>query len=86
MAGTYDDAIKCLLNRYNRLRLIYQAHIHAILDVLFVKEGNGKEQQHFHDITMQHYRALDATKEDSFETLLMAIFELKMDPTTMGDW
>ena len=39
-----------------------------------------------HHVLLQHYRALEAMDEDNFETLLMAIIEFKMDPTTMKDW
>ena len=88
MAGTYsvyNKAIECLLNQYDWTHLIHQAHIAAILDVPSLKEGNRKELRHFHDIALQHYRALKAMNEDSFETLLTAILELKMDSTTMRD-
>ena len=39
---SYDDAIECLLNRYDQPRLIHQAHVRAILDDPSLKEGNGK--------------------------------------------
>ena len=54
------------------------------IDELSLKEGNGKGR--FHDVALQHYPALKAMNEDNFETLLTAILELKMDPTTMKDW
>ena len=76
-ADTYDDATECLLNRYDRLRLIHQAHVHAIMDVPSLKEGNGKEIRCLHDVLVQHYRALKAMDEDNFETLLTAIIEFK---------
>ena len=82
---TYDEAIECLLNRYDWLHLIHQAHICAILDVPSLKEDNGKEIRHLHDALLQHYLTLRAMNEDNFETLLMPIAELKMDLTTIRD-
>ena len=55
MTGTYDEAIVCLLNQYDRPHLIHQAHIHAILDVPSLKEGTAKELRHFHDVLLRHY-------------------------------
>ena len=43
MAGTYDKAVECLLNRYDRPHLIHQAHMHFVMEVLFLKEGNAKK-------------------------------------------
>ena len=51
-----------------------------------MNEGNGKELIRIHDVALQHDRALKAMNEDSFEMLLTAILELKMDPTTMRHW
>ena len=56
------------------------------LDLPFLKEGNGKELRCFRDVALQHYRALKVMNEDSFQTLLTAILELKLDPTTMKDY
>ena len=63
---TYDDAIECLQNRYDRPGLIHQAHVRAIVDVPFLKEGNGKELRCLYDVLLQHYRALKAMNEDKF--------------------
>ena len=51
MADTHNDAIECLLNRYDRPRLIHQAHVCAIIDVPSLKEGNGKEIGCLHDVS-----------------------------------
>ena len=83
-AGTYKKAIECLLNRYNRPRLIHQAHIHFIMECLSLKEDNGREIRCLHDVLLQYYRAIKAMDPDNFsETLLTAFIELKLDPTTM---
>ena len=41
-AGTYDETIECLVNQYDRPRLIHQAHVRAIMDAPSLKKGNGK--------------------------------------------
>ena len=56
-----------MLNRYDWPYLVHQAHVYAILDVPSLKEGNGKELRHFHDAALQHYRALKAMSEDTFQ-------------------
>ena len=49
-------------------------------------DGNGKELHQFHDVANQHLQALKVTKHDSFESLVTAILEAKMDQTTMQEW
>ena len=47
----YGKAIECLKARYDRPRLIHEAHVHAILEAPSLKDGSGKELHHLHDIT-----------------------------------
>ena len=42
-AKNYEEAIKCLHERYDRPRLIHEAHVRAIIDVSSLKDGNGRE-------------------------------------------
>ena len=65
-ADAYDDAIKCLLNRYNWPHLIHQAPVRAIVDVPSLKGGSGKELRCLHDVLLQNYRAFRAMNEDKF--------------------
>lgn len=46
----YDEAIKCLADRYDRPRLIHQAHVKTILDIPPLKTGSGKELRNLHDM------------------------------------
>ena len=39
----YAETVECLKNRYDRPRLIHQAHVKKILDVPALKDGGGKE-------------------------------------------
>ena len=83
---TYKEAISCLQSRYNRPRLIHQAHVRAMLEATPLKNGSGKEIHRLHDIANQHTRALKAAKQDSYESLMTAILESKMDSNTMKEW
>ena len=56
----YKEAIECLKKRYNRPRLLHQAHVQAILEAPVSKEGTGRELRHLHDVVNQHVRALKA--------------------------
>ena len=39
----YAEAVDCLRKRYDRPRLIHQAHVRAIVDASPVKDGSGRE-------------------------------------------
>ena len=40
----------------------------------------------FHIVANQHLRVLKIEKNDTFESLVTAILEAKMDQTTMREW
>ena len=69
---SYVEAIRCLKERHNRLRLIQEEDIHSIVDTVPVKNGSDKERPHLCDAVTQQYRALKAAKSDSFDTVLTA--------------
>ena len=50
--------MECLHDRYDRPRLIHQAHVRKILEVPSLKDSSGKELRKFHDTMKQHVRAL----------------------------
>lgn len=50
----YDEAIDCLQKRFDRPRLLRQAHVRAIVDIYPIKEGNGQELRRLHDTVIQH--------------------------------
>ena len=54
----YDEAIKCLADRYDCPRLIHQAHAKMILDIPPLKTGSGKELRYLHDTSKQHLHTL----------------------------
>ena len=84
-AKNYEEAIKCLQERYDRPRLIHQAHVRAIIEAPSLKDGNGRELRRLHDIANQHMRAIKAMEYSPW-TFVTSILELKLDQTTMFEW
>jgi hypothetical protein len=82
----YEEAIKCLTDRYDRPRLIHQAHVKAILEAAPLREGTGKEVRKLHDSLQQHLRALKAMGYDPPGPFVTSTIELKLDTTTMFEW
>ena len=55
----------------------------AVSWMLFqVKNGSEKELCRLYDAVIQHYRALKATKSNSFNTVLTMILQQKLDEKT----
>lgn len=82
----YDKAVECLKNHYDRPRLIHQTHIKKMLDVPPVKNGNGKELRHLHDVAQQHLCALKSMGFQPLGPFVTSILELKLDQGTMFEW
>ena len=82
----YEEAIECLQSRYNRPRLIHQAHVKKIIDITPLKEGSGKELRRLHDVAQQHLRALKAMKQEPSGPFITSLLELKLDSGTMFEW
>ena len=82
----YGEAIECLKARYDRPRLIHEAHVRAILEAPSLKDGSGKELRHLHDITQQHLRALKSIGYEPSGPFITSVIELKLDTTTRFEW
>ena len=82
----YAEAVDCLLKRYDRPRLLHQAHVRAILEAPPLKDGSGRELRKLHDIVNQHLRALKAMKYDPPGHFVTSVVELKLDQNTMFEW
>ena len=83
---SYAEAIRCLMERYDRPRLVQEEHIRNIVDAAPVKNGSEKELRRLYDVATQHYRALKAAKQDSFDTVLTVILQQKLDEKTRLKW
>ena len=82
----YAEAVKCLTSRYDRPRLIHQAHVKMVLEAPTLKEGTGRELRRFHDTIQQHLRALKAMDYEPFAPFITSTLELKLDSNTMFEW
>ena len=51
-----------------------------------MKEGNGKEVRLIHDFVNQHLRARVAMKQETIESFITSMLEVKLDQTTMFEW
>ena len=82
----YAETVKCLETRYNRPKLIYQAHVKKIVEIPALKDGSGSELHRLHDIAQQHIRALKAMGHEPDGTFITSFLQLKLDKTTIYEW
>ena len=82
----YAEAVESLQARYDRPRLIHQAHVHMILEAPALVKGNGKELRCLHDTVQQYLRALKAMDREAPGPFITSVLELKLDSSTMFEW
>ena len=82
----YKEAVDTLRKRYDRPRLIHQAHVRAIVDAPSLKDSNGRELRRLHDAVSQHLRALKTMDCEPSGSFVTSLLELKLDTTTMFEW
>ena len=82
----YPEAIACLRSRYDKPRLLHQAHVRAIVEFPSLKEGNAKELRRLHEVLSQHLRALKAMKHEPSGAFITSLIQLKLDQNTMFEW
>ncbi|XP_064386059.1 uncharacterized protein LOC135334711 [Halichondria panicea] len=82
----YAEATASLKSRYDRPRIIHQAHVRKIYEVANLKEGSGKELRQLHDTVQQHLRALKAMGHEPSGPFITSLLELKLDKETMFEW
>ena len=85
-AESYQEAVQCLKDRYNRPRLIHQEHVRSILQVPSMKANNGKELRRLYDLYNQHIRAIKLADYFDLDTFLTIVMELKPDEATRLKW
>ena len=85
-AGSYEQAIDCLLKSYEGPRLIQQAHFHAIIGAAPLKDRHGQELCRLHNVVKQHLHALKAIKYDLSGPFVTSLLELKLDHSTIVEW
>ena len=87
MAESYEEAIKCLMERYNRPWLVQEEHIPSIVNAVpVVKNDSDKELHCLYHAATQHYQVLKAVKNDSFDTVFTVILQQKLYEKTQLKW
>ena len=82
----YEEAVKCLQERYDRPRFIHQTHVKRILETPPLRDGSGRELRRLHDVVLQHLRALKSMEYDPSGPFVTSMLELKLDSATMFEW
>ena len=82
----YGEAVACLQNQYDHLRLIHQAHVCTVVNPPPLKDVSGKELRHLHEIINQHIRVITAMADNSLEVFVTSIIELKLGQASMFAW
>ena len=82
----YAEAIECLQKRYDKPRVLHQAHVWAIVEASTLREGSGKELRCLHDVCSQHLRALKAMRHEPSGAFITSLIEMKLDQLTMFEW
>ena len=85
-ADSYQEAVRCLKERYDRPRLIHREHVRSIIQAPPLKACNGRELRRLYDLCNQHIRAIKASDDYEIDTLLTIIMELKLDEVTKLKW
>ena len=79
----YDEAVKCLQERYDRPSQIHQTRVCQIIEATPLKDGMGKEIHALHDIIVQHLRALKSLGHEPSQAFITSLLEMKLDSITM---
>ena len=82
----YDEAVKSLQERYDSPRQIHQTLVRRIVEATPLKDGTGKEIRAFHDLVIQHLRALKSLGHEPSQAFITSLLEMKLNATTMFEW
>ena len=82
----YNEAVKCLQERYDRTRQIHQTHVRRIVEATPLRDGTGKEIRALHDLVVQHLRALKSLGHEPSQAFITSLLEMKLDSTIMFEW
>ena len=85
-SGQYEEAIKCLTERYHRPREVVDEHARALIESNPLKEGDAKELRRLHTTWTQHIRALENLGHKIDSAFLTSVLQLKLDKQTSAQW
>ncbi|XP_018359963.1 PREDICTED: uncharacterized protein LOC108759145 [Trachymyrmex cornetzi] len=81
-------AWRILSERYDRIRVIVQSHIQAVMDIPCIRKESHSELKSLINITIKHVNALKSLKRpvDKWDDILIQILGNKLDSKTFRDW
>ena len=85
-AESYQEAIRCLKDRYDRPRLTHREHVRTIVQAPPMRADSGRELQRLYNLWNQHIRAIKGFDAYNNNTFLTAVMELKLGETTKLEW
>ena len=81
----YNEAVKCLTEKYDQPCTIHRAHVKALINRPSMKTGSSQELAKVHENFMQHWGALKLMEED-LSSFMTACYENLMDNATQSEW
>ena len=56
-SGNYEETVEWLCRRYDKLRIIHQTHVKALVKVPNIRTRSGRELQQLHDVVSHHVQS-----------------------------
>jgi hypothetical protein len=85
-AINYSAAWKILEARYNQPTKIVDNHLKALFDISPLQRPSYQDLQPYLNKTKTHYKALQALKQPTMDTVLLYLFTSKLDYETKISW
>ena len=78
----YNEAVKCLTEKYDQPCTIHRAHVKALTNRPSMKTGSSQELTKVHKNFMQHWGVLKLIEEEDLFSFMTACYENLMDNAT----
>ena len=82
----YEEAIDCLLQKYDRPRLLHLNHVKAFEALASSMSQSSNSMGKLYEQALSHWRAVKLHKIDSLSTFLTGLFELHMTSDYRNEW
>ena len=82
----YEEAISCLLQKYDRPRLLHLNHVKAFETLASSMAQASTNTGKVYEQALSHWRALKLLKTESLSTFLTGLFELHMTSEYRNEW
>jgi hypothetical protein len=82
----YEEAVSCLLQKYDRPRLLHLSHVKAFETLANSMSQASTDVGKVYEQALSHWRALKLLKTESLSTFLTGLFELHMTSDYRNEW